>query len=104
MTEKQKKKCEEIYNLNIDLPLKIKPVLYLHKDGWFKITILLAEVFNKNITEEEAGEIFDNIFNNIGEMNCVKAKAILLPIGINLMSQSYYKDIFWKIVNYFDKE
>ena len=102
MTEEQKKKCEEIYNLNIDLPLKIKPVLYLHKDGWFKITILLAEVFNKNITEEEAGEIFDNIFNNIGKMNCVKAKAILLPIGINLMSQSYYKDIFWKIANYFD--
>ena len=102
MTEEQKKKCEEIYNLHIDLPLKIRPVLYLHKDGWFKITILLAEVFNKNITEEEAGEIFDNIFNNIGKMNCVKAKAILLPIGINPISQSNYKDIFWKIANYFD--
>ena len=102
MTEEQKKKCEEIYNLHIDLPLKIQPVLYLHKDRWFKITILLAEVFNKNITEEEAGEIFDNIFNNIGKMNCVKAKAILLPIVISLMSQSDYKDIFWKIANYFD--
>lgn len=64
--------------------------------------MLLAEVFNKNITEEEAGEIFDNIFNNIGKMNCVKAKAILLPIGINPISQSNYKDTFWKIANYFD--
>lgn len=101
MTEEQKKKCEEIYNLHIDFPLKIRPI-FLPKFGWVKIAMLLAEVFNKNITEEEAGEIFDNIFNNIGKMNCVKAKAILLPIGINLMSQSYYKDIFWKIANYFD--
>ena len=66
--------------------------------------MLLAEVFNKNITEEEAGEIFDNIFNDINKngMNCVKAKAILLPIGINPISQSNYKDTFWKIANYFD--
>lgn len=35
-------------------------------------------------------------------MNCVKAKAILLPIGINPISQSNYKDTFWKIANYFD--
>ena len=101
MTEEQKKKCEEIYNLHIDFPLKIRPI-FLPKFGWVKIAMLLAEVFNKNISEEEAGEIFDNIFNNIGKMNCVKAKAILLPIGINPISQSYYKDIFWKIANYFD--
>ena len=101
MTEEQKKKCEEIYNLHIDFPLKIRPI-FLPKFGWVKIAMLLAEVFNKNITEEEAGEIFDNIFNNIGKMNCVKAKAILLPIGINPISQSNYKDIFWKIANYFD--
>ena len=101
MTEEQKKKCEEIYNLHIDFPLKIRPI-FLPKFGWVKIAMLLAEVFNKNITEEEAGEIFDNIFNNIGKMNCVKAKAILLPIGINPISQSNYKDTFWKIANYFD--
>ena len=101
MSEEQKKKCEEIYNLHIDFPLKIRPI-FLPKFGWVKIAMLLAEVFNKNITEEEAGEIFDNIFNNIGKMNCVKAKAILLPIGINPISQSNYKDIFWKIANYFD--
>ena len=101
MTEEQKKKCEEIYNLHIDFPLKIRPI-FLPKFGWVKIAMLLAEVFNKNITEEEAGEIFNNIFNNIGKMNCVKAKAILLPIGINPISQSNYKDTFWKIANYFD--
>lgn len=103
MTEEQKKKCEEIYNLHIDFPLKIRPI-FLPKFGWVKIAMLLAEVFNKNISEEEAGEIFDNIFNNIGKMNCVKAKAILLPIGINPISQSNYKDTFWKIANYFDEE
>ena len=103
MTEEQKKKCEEIYNLHIDFPLKIRPI-FLPKFGWVKIAMLLAEVFNKNITEEEAGEIFDNIFNDINKngMNCVKAKAILLPIGINPISQSNYKDTFWKIANYFD--
>ena len=103
MTEEQKKKIEEIYNLHIDFPLKIRPI-FLPKFGWVKIAMLLAEVFNKNITEEEAGEIFDNIFNDINKngMNCVKAKAILLPIGINPISQSNYKDTFWKIANYFD--
>ena len=103
MTEEQKKKREEIYNLHIDFPLKIRPI-FLPKFGWVKIAMLLAEVFNKNITEEEAGEIFDNIFNDINKngMNCVKAKAILLPIGINPISQSNYKDTFWKIANYFD--
>ena len=105
MTEEQKKKIEEIYNLHIDFPLKIRPI-FLPKFGWVKIAMLLAEVFNKNITEEEAGEIFDNIFNDINKngMNCVKAKAILLPIGINPISQSNYKDTFWKIANYFDEE
>lgn len=103
MTEEQKKKSEEIYNLHIDFPLKIRTI-FLPKFGWVKIAMLLAEVFNKNITEEEAGEIFDNIFNDINKngMNCVKAKAILLPIGINPISQSNYKDTFWKIANYFD--
>ena len=87
MTEEQKKKCEEIYNLHIDLPLKIQPVLYLHKDRWFKITILLAEVFNKNITEEEAEKIIS--INKVisGSTN---------PIKNNIAT-------FWAIVNYFDK-
>lgn len=59
MTEEQKKKCEEIYNLHIDFPLKIRPI-FLPKFGWVKIAMLLAEVFNKNISEEEAKEIFNN--------------------------------------------
>lgn len=33
MTEEQKKKCEEIYNLHIDFPLKIRPIFYLNLDG-----------------------------------------------------------------------
>lgn len=104
MTEEEKKKCEKIINSYIgDNEELYNP--YLPKDKYknIEVSITLAkEVFNKEITEEEAGEIFDNIFNNIGKMNCVKAKAILLPIGINPISQSNYKDIFWKIANYFD--
>ena len=103
MTEEQYKECKEIYNsYNFDFRF-----LLIKKDEFIEITISLAKVFNSGIiTEEEAGEIFDNIFNDINKngMNCVKAKAILLPIGINPISQSNYKDTFWKIANYFDEE
>lgn len=76
MTEEQKKKCEKIYNLykldsrnsglftNIKESVKfilmpIIPSSYLVKYGgrWIKITMLLAKVFNKNITKEEAEKL-----------------------------------------------
>lgn len=117
MIEEQNRKCEEIINDykiklgEVDISLLINPFSSIFQsvhqyavENITYMTISLAKVFNKDITEEEAGEIFDNIFNDINKngMNCVKAKAILLPIGINPISQSNYKDTFWKIANYFD--
>ena len=98
MTEEQKKKCEEIYNLHIDFPLKIRPI-FLPKFGWVKIAMLLAEVFNKNITKEEAEKIIDIFYKN--QINPLYRNRIIIPIRI-LMNQSNYRYIFWKIANYFD--
>ena len=79
MTEEQKKKCYEIYDLYsrniVDSKGIIEPV------------ISLAKVFNKEITEEEAKEIFDNIW----EYKCCSS---------NPLNVYYYT--FWGIADYFD--
>ena len=83
MTEEQKKKCEEIYNsYNFDFRF-----LLIKKDEFIKITISLAKVFNKDITEEEAEKIIS--INKVisGSTN---------PINNDIAT-------FWAIVNYFDK-
>ena len=83
MTEEQKKKCEEIYNLyNFDFRF-----LLIKKDEFIKITISLAKVFNRDITEEEAEKIIS--INKVisGSTN---------PINNDIAT-------FWAIVNYFDK-
>ena len=98
MTEKQYKKCEEISNLyknsgllkELILRTRIfEPVFYLR---WIKITMLLAKVFNKNITKKEAKEIVININNNVGALFTV-------DMLINLTFNSF---IFWGIANYLD--
>ena len=99
MTEKQYKKCEEIIsNLyknsgllkEVILMTRIfKPVFYLR---WIKITMLLAKVFNKNITKKEAKEIVININNNVGALFTVD---MLINLKINAF-------IFWGIANYLD--
>ena len=97
MTEEQKKKCEEIY-LHFSI-ISIVPISYqknLYKDALIKSVISLAKVFNRDITEKEAKEIIDN---NIGK-NIMNSVISSIPI---LRNQSY-KDIFWKIANYFDEE
>ena len=82
MTEEQKKKCYEIYDLYsrniVDSKGIIEPV------------ISLAKVFNKEITEEEAKEIFHNIFKEACNKNMV----------MNLYMP--YHTTFWEIANYFD--
>ena len=83
MTEEMKKKIEEIYNLyNFDFRF-----LLIKKDEFIKITISLAKVFNRDITEEEAEKIIS--INKVisGSVN---------PIKNNIAT-------FWAIVNYFDK-
>ncbi len=83
MTEEKKKKIEEIYNLyNFDFRF-----LLIKKDEFIKITISLAKVFNKDITEEEAEKIIS--INKVisGSTN---------PINNDIAT-------FWAIVNYFDK-
>ncbi|TXJ59032.1 hypothetical protein EPJ74_11600 [Brachyspira aalborgi] len=83
MTGEQKKKIEEIYNLyNFDFRF-----LLIKKDEFIKITISLAKVFNKDITEEEAEKIIS--INKVisGSTN---------PINNDIAT-------FWAIVNYFDK-
>lgn len=83
MTEEQKKKIEEIYNLyNFDFRF-----LLMKKDEFIKITISLAKVFNRDITEEEAEKIIS--INKVisGSVN---------PIKNNIAT-------FWAIVDYFDK-
>lgn len=84
MTEEQKKKCKEI----IDFELFVKAY---NKSSVGSIiitmTISLAKVFNKDITEEEAKEIFDNIW----EYKCCSS---------NPLNVYYYT--FWGIADYFD--
>ena len=83
MTEEQKKKIEEIYNsYNFDFRF-----LLIKKDEFIKITISLAKVFNRDITEEEAEKIIS--INKVisGSVN---------PINNDIAT-------FWAIVNYFDK-
>ena len=83
MTEEKKKKIEEIYNLyNFDFRF-----LLIKKDEFIKITISLAKVFNRDITEEEAEKIIS--INKVisGSVN---------PINNDIAT-------FWSIVNYFDK-
>lgn len=58
MTEEQYKKCIEIaYSFKSEC----RYFPFLNKDDFIKITISLAKVFNKEITEEEAKEISKNI-------------------------------------------
>ena len=83
MTEEKKKKIEEIYNLySFDFRF-----LLIKKDEFIKITISLAKVFNKDITEEEAEKII-----NINKVISGSAN----PIKNNIAT-------FWAIVDYFDK-
>ena len=104
MTEEQKKKCKEIYKLYaldyknsgiikgvakfILISFGIMPVFYLNRYGsvWIKIAMLLAKVFNRDITKKEAKEICNAAF----------IYTFRDALGFNGM--------FWKIVNYFDKE
>ena len=62
MTEEQKKKCEEIY-LHFSI-ISIAPMPFSYKDALIKSVISLAKVFNRDITEEEAEKIIDNINKN----------------------------------------
>ena len=84
MTEEQKKKCEEIYNsCNFDFRF-----LLMKKDEFIKITISLAKVFNRDITEKEAEKII-----NINKVIFGSAN----PINNDI-------DTFWNIVNYFEEQ
>ena len=87
MTKEQKKKIEEIINsyignnVGLDIP-------YLPKDKYkhIKFAITLAkEVFNKEITEEEAEKMLGY------EVSCV-----IVPFGILM------KDVFWRTAYLFD--
>ena len=104
MTEEQKKKCEEIYKLYalnyrnsgiikgvakfILISCGIMPLFYLDRYGgrWIKIAMLLAKVFNRDITKKEAKEI------------CNAAFIYTFHDALG------FDGMFWKIVNYFDKE
>ena len=58
MTEEQYKRCKEIY-ASCKSDYQCFP--FLHIGHFIKITISLAKVFDKEITEEEAKEIAENI-------------------------------------------
>ena len=85
MTEEQKIKCEEIYN-----SYNLNSRYIVEKDEFIKITMLLAKVFNRDITEEEAEKII-----SINEAIYVGANVI--DININI-------ETFWNIVNYFEEQ
>lgn len=74
MTKEQYKKCEEIFNL-----YRYSPFAYI------QITISLGKIFNKEITEEKAKEIFNNIYKVVSSNPFV----------------NFYHG-FWDIANYLD--
>lgn len=79
MTEEQRKCSKIISSSSIHPSRRAANSIY----ECIRVTISLAKVFNKDITEEEAKEIFNNA--------CVNT---------NPWENNY--DIFWRIVNYFD--
>ena len=84
MTEEQYKECKEIYNsYNFDFRF-----LLIKKDDFIEITISLAKVFNKDITEEEAKEIAKNSL----EENSI----------VRVTGDVCFVFTFWGIANYFD--
>lgn len=88
MTEEEKKKCEKIINSYIGYNEELYNP-YLPKDKYknIEVSITLAkEVFNKDITEEEAEKIL-----GYDRMNCV-----IVPFGILM------KDVFWRTAYLFD--
>ena len=133
MTEEQKKKCEEIYKLYelnyrnsgiikniakfILISFGIMPVFYLNRygSGWIKIAMLLAKVFNKNITKKEAKKICNRVFISIlhAPLKFGKVPALLIafmpflvfiPIFSKFSNLFEFDCMFWSIANYFDNE
>ena len=103
MTEEQRKQCNEIINKEI---FSSKFVGFDNKEGEFivVITYLAKEVFNKEITEEEAKEIF----NNACELNNISSDSFYYHIhsvitGVcNLYHTIVVSKVFSSILNYFD--
>ena len=79
MTEEQRK-CEEIINSCGKIPITCAC-----DPDIMRITISLAKVFNKDITEEEAIDIYNKFFENISSNICISCL-----------------DTFGRIANYFD--
>ena len=87
MTEEQKKKCEEIINSMTAL-CSLSPHLLESKSNHIVFAILLAkEVFNKDITEEEAEK-------NLGHGG--------IWIRSSLVSFIQIKNIFWETADILD--
>ena len=95
MTEEQYKKCKEIINSHIvymeRLYFPYSPE-YEYKHIEFIIS-LAKEVFNKDITEEQAKEIF----NNACELNNISSN-----LSIRHLSPIKVSNMFSSILNYFD--
>ena len=95
MTEEQYKKCKEIINSHIvymeRLYFPYSPE-YEYKHIEFIIS-LAKEVFNKDITEEEAKEIF----NNACKLNNISSN-----LSVRHLYQFKVSNMFSSILNYFD--
>ena len=76
MTEEQYKKCKEII-----INSCYKEIYYVLE---IKITISLAKIFDKEITEKEAKEIFNKFYEDISSFQ-----------------PNNYFSTFWRIANYF---
>ena len=103
MTEEQRKQCNEIINKEI---FSYKFAGFDNKEGEFivVITYLAKEVFNKDITEEEAKEIF----NNACELYNISSNSFFVFIsevisGVSSLYPSIItRKILVSILSYFD--
>ena len=105
MTEEQRKQYSEIFNSYIGDIAELFPSSPKCKCKNIETTISLAkEVFNKEITEEEAKEIF----NNACELNNISSDSFYYHIhsvitGVcNLYHTIVVSKVFSSILNYFD--
>ena len=78
MTEEQRKQCKEIINSCC------KNSFLLCCPDIMRITISLAKIFDKEITEKEAKEIFNKFYEDISSFQ-----------------PNNYFSTFWRIANYF---
>ncbi|WP_432631556.1 hypothetical protein [Brachyspira sp.] len=123
MTEEQRKQCEEIIdsreiiNINLFEIIRVYLFYYIYMiipkaiatnlSIAINMTISLAKVFNKDITEKEAIKTIANLYvcPSIKKYDKFYRTILTVRLFMPLINNKEYdiKSMGWRIANYFDK-